>query len=351
MVYGYANNMKPSGCAEYAAAAKKTTWMALSKRLNAAAHGHIHELVGGSWHHAFAASNHGDTSPAVYTFAHQIQALSKMLWREGYVTCPPACDMATPAADCLCAGNREKLGGQPAGQVLQDVGILAAAEFYDEGFHSLTARDFLDDSGAYKPVIDGYTEAESTHTYNKLLDALLNPGHLGDMFQATSSNDITFWTIHLTVDRLWHYKRLGNLGNYDETWDPFHTCYGHNPRNVQPFSNLFGETGEGAFGAATTVSSGGGDAAASLTSRRQLLAAGGGDGASGKAPVRTSADPPGTSADSPASSAPAVPAGTYYTNMELYSLLHPASQKLQYVYDNFNWAHCDQIGYEITNLW
>lgn len=68
---------------------------------------------------------------------------------------------------------------------------------------------------------------------------LCSPGHIGDMFQATSTNDITFWVLHPTVDRLWHYKRLGNLANYDETWDPYHKCYGHNPTNYQPFKNLF----------------------------------------------------------------------------------------------------------------
>lgn len=61
------------------------------------------------------------------------------------------------------------------------------------------------------------------------------------MFQATSTNDMTFWVLHPTVDRLWHYKRLGDLTDYDETWDPYHKCYGHNPTNYQPFKNLFDE--------------------------------------------------------------------------------------------------------------
>ena len=69
--------------------------------------------------------------------------------------------------------------------------------------------------------------------------ALCQPGHIGDMFQATSSNDVTFWVLHGTLDRLWHFKRLGNKKNFDETWDPYHTCYGHNPLDFQPFKNLF----------------------------------------------------------------------------------------------------------------
>merc|ERR1711998_33236 len=27
--------------------------------------------------------------------------------------------------------------------------------------------------------------------------------------------------------------------NFDETWDPYHTCYGHDPSNFQPFKNIF----------------------------------------------------------------------------------------------------------------
>ena len=354
-VYGYHNNMKPSGCDTYAAAVKKTSWISLSKVLNAAAHGHIHELMGGSWHHYFQTANQGASSPAVYTFAHQIQAMSKMLWRDGYVTCPETCDMTTPADECQCQANLDKLGTKPSGQVLQEVGILSAVEFFDEGFHTLSSEHFLDDEGNYKPVLDGYTELESTHVYNRLLGMLANPGHLGDMYQATSSNDITFWTIHLTVDRLWHYKRLGNLANYDETWDPYHTCYGHNPRDVQPFMNLFGETHAGAYAANVTVSSGNSDKSSSSSSadvegllpadRRRLDASEitGGDGVSGKAPAQKASDSSSLSSTSTAN--------TYYTNMELYTLLHPMSQKLQYVYDNFNWPHCDQMGREISNLW
>ena len=75
-------------------------------------------------------------------------------------------------------------------------------------------------------TLPGYTALQSRHIYDELLKLLCSPGHIGDMFQATSSNDITFWVLHPTVDRLWHYKRLGNTGDYDDTWDPYHTCYG-----------------------------------------------------------------------------------------------------------------------------
>lgn len=47
--------------------------MSLSKVLNAAAHGHIHETVGGSWNHYFS-KEAGEENDNVLTFAHEIQA-------------------------------------------------------------------------------------------------------------------------------------------------------------------------------------------------------------------------------------------------------------------------------------
>lgn len=47
--------------------------MSLSKVLNAAAHGHIHETVGGSWNHYFG-DEAGEETDNVLTFAHEIQA-------------------------------------------------------------------------------------------------------------------------------------------------------------------------------------------------------------------------------------------------------------------------------------
>merc|ERR1712096_54485 len=101
-VYGYKNNFKPSGCSEYHNAFNMKNWMKMSKQLNAAAHGHLHELMGGSWNHDYSDFENGEVHPAVLTFAHAIQALSKDMWRVGYVACPTVCDMSTASSDCTC---------------------------------------------------------------------------------------------------------------------------------------------------------------------------------------------------------------------------------------------------------
>merc|ERR1711988_130697 len=161
-----------------------------------------------------------------------------MGWRAGYISCPDSCEMDTAWEDCQCefdAGSYE--GEKTSYEILDEVGILAQVDYYDESGHKINS--YYDENGTIYYTLPGYTEEASKPIYDELLEMLAVPGHIGDMFQATSSNDITFWVLHGTVDRLWHYKRLGPTDNYDETWDPYHTCYCHNPSNFQPFKNVF----------------------------------------------------------------------------------------------------------------
>ena len=82
-----------------------------------------------------------------------------------------------------------------------------------------------------------------------------------------------------------HWKRLANDSNFDDTWDAYHTCYGHNPDEFQPFSDLFTTPSKDAF----------------------------------------------------------------YTNQEIKDLLHPMHDATPYVYDHFKWSHCSALGYDMSN--
>ena len=104
--------------------------------------------------------------------------------------------------------------------------------------------------------------------------------------------------MHPTLDRLLHWKRL-NGGFEDEHWDDntyVHrddgVCWGHQQHDALLWSNLFGE-------------------------------------------------------DADADSA----TGHHYTNGELYALTDPQSHdSLPYVYDNFEWDHCDAQGVSLRGL-
>jgi|MDSY01.2.fsa_nt_gb hypothetical protein len=289
LVYGYKNNISPSGCKEYHNAMNKDNWMAMSRQLNSAAHGHIHETMGGAWNSNFKThadarvGADGNTVASVMAFAHEIQALSKELWRADYISCPQLCSMDTPWKACSCQCDAEKIGDLSAYEVLYNSGVLSTVDYFDSGGTAIDS--YLDGDGNPMKVLDGYSEDESNEIYESMLKALCQPGHIGDMFQATSSNDVTFWVLHGTLDRLWHFKRLGNQKNFDETWDPYHTCYGHNPGDYQPFKNLFDEDDR------------------------------------------------------------------YYSNAELYQLFNPSGVSIPYMYENFEWPHCEESGYTIRNTW
>lgn len=279
-IYGYQNNLKPSGCFEYHNAMRKSTWMTFSKQLNSAAHGHLHETMGGSWNHR-TPDAHRSVSPAVLSYAHEIQALSKNLWRAGFVTCPDECDMTTAWEDCQCTCDPNATAGLKPYEILSAGDVLGSVQYYDA--QDRVVSEFIDANGTAYLTLPNHNSNETQDIYAELLESLCSPGHIGDMFQATSSNDITFWVLHGTLDRLWHFKRLGDTSNFDETWDPYHPCSSHNPDSFQPFKNLFDE------------------------------------------------------------------ADSYYSNARLYDLFNPAGNHMPYLYDNFQWPHCDMVGYRMRN--
>eukprot|EP00903_Cladosiphon_okamuranus_P007185 g6977.t1 len=81
---------------------------------------------------------------------------------------------------------------------------------------------------------------------------------------------------------------------FNETWVSDSTCVGHNEHDVQPFHDLFLEE---------RVSGREGEESSEVTAAKK-----------------------------------------FYTNGELYALLHPSKMDLPYVYDNFEWPHCDEQG-------
>ncbi|CAM9254244.1 unnamed protein product [Phaeothamnion confervicola] len=278
-VAGYSQNLKPSGCAEYFKAMRKETWMSLAAQLNAAAHGHIHETVGGSWNHFYMRET-GSAGPVVYDFAHLMQALTKELWRAGFLTCPNHCGSGAPWRECQCTCDAASLRGLSPYDVLREAGILNQTGFFNGLHRPMVSK--RDADGTVMFGFEGFSDAEAAHAYKSMLRTLCAPGHMGDMFQATSPNDVTFWVLHPTLDRLWHWKRLADDTGFDHTWIPTGTCYGHDPEQLQPFKNLFDSDDR------------------------------------------------------------------YYSNAELYRLLDPRNDDLPYVYANFEWPHCELLGYDMS---
>lgn len=110
LIYGVFNNLKPSGCSEYNRGLSYRDWMSVSVTLNANTHGHLHELIGGSW-----AASHSITVPDAdledsgyedaYEFAHGTEINSKILWRAGYITCPSGMTTSKTWDDYMASGE------------------------------------------------------------------------------------------------------------------------------------------------------------------------------------------------------------------------------------------------------
>jgi hypothetical protein len=103
--------------------------------LNANLHGHIHELVGGSWnpdeHIKMPTSAAGMVN--AYEFAHATEAFSKILWRYDVLVCPESCTLGvTRPRDCTCVCTEESYQGMTPAHILSSTGIIKFLVFYDK---------------------------------------------------------------------------------------------------------------------------------------------------------------------------------------------------------------------------
>ena len=141
------------------------------------------------------------------------------------------------------------------------------------------------------------------------------------MWQASSSLDPSFWVTHPTMERLWMFKRLTGTMT-DLTWPDTDTyvldeetgttslevlslygddCAGHRGMDVFPFG-LAVDDGDPGFMARTAIK---------------------GDEVNGNS----------------------------LTNREILLALDPRVNQLSYIYDTFEWPHCDLDGIHMSDTW
>ncbi|CAN0490372.1 unnamed protein product [Ectocarpus sp. 8 AP-2014] len=90
--------------------------MLLTESMNAGAHGHIHELLGGAWSSDWSGF-YNRTEKIILPFVHTIVPLMKYLWRTEYLQCETTCDFSVSWADCRCALSTEAVAGQTPSEV------------------------------------------------------------------------------------------------------------------------------------------------------------------------------------------------------------------------------------------
>lgn len=112
---------------------------------------------------------------------------------------------------------------------------------------------------------------------------------VGDHLEASSAYDISFWPIHPTIDRLWQWKKLKGMFS-DETWP----------------STSFSIYGDSCAGHRED----------DIIPIPDLV--------------------------------PGLPGNL--TNGELYGLMDPSADTLDFVFDTFEWKHCTDYGIDFSNL-
>jgi hypothetical protein len=204
------------------------------------------------------------------------------------MTCPSVCSAGTSESDCQCYCDKslDVWKDKTSYEILDDTGIFRKIYNLDStGFIQRTSTG-AESSMTY--WLDGKTDEEQSLIWDGLIEATCYPGYIGTMYEGESPNDITFWVLHTTMDRLWHWMRLSPYYyGFDDTWvdGKYGDCSGHYAEDLPGnFTNLFDNNNE------------------------------------------------------------------IYTNSELYSGLHPMNEDLQYVYDNFVWSHCEEKGFDFSNL-
>lgn len=291
MIAGYKNNLKPRGCSGFSKCLSYNSWSSLAQCLNTDAHGHIHELVGGSFDGAWVTDTESNSSllsigehlfDEPYNLLHLALFMSKNLWRDGIMACPEYCSMdSADGTDCACSCDAKQLESETAYETLERAGVLGRAAFFD---HQSEHIELVMSKGTGKQVynLKNMPQHEQDHVWESLRENLCSVGKIGDMYSASSPSDVTFWVMHPTIERLWHWIRLSsNETTFDDSWPVENDCAGHNGDDVQPFTGeLFDDPQRG-----------------------------------------------------------------YLTNAELYELMHPLTGSLEYIYDSYQWPHCIKRGY------
>lgn len=263
--------------------------------LNGDTHGPVHIMMGGQFH---TSVNQTDIVNAHW--AQRIQLLVfKSLWRMGYAVCPSFCSNGTSQDACQCSCPAVD---DPYQVLVEDTGVMhwiddvSPLVYYDEN------------KGVYK--IRGYHGEKLTQAWHDLLQAFCNPAYVGDLYTSNAPADPLFWVIHTAGERLMSWRRILSYNNkmpLDETWG-----YEH-PSGVPSDTGIVCDWSK-------------------VTKDDEKpecdLAACIGHAEDDLLPIDVMGRP--------------------YTNIEFYHFMNPYNEDLPYLYDNYDYSHCEAEGVHLS---
>jgi len=248
------------------------TWFAWSWEAGYSPHGPVHAWVGG-----IGGGNAEDTFDALHSNGDlddeslsllKMQAFSRLknLWRAEAIEAPKSCSADSPVEECTWACVDEPGTNSDIREQLQMANVMPA-------------------SSSYQTIVK-----------KAVCEATYWPG---DMFEAASPIEASFWPIHPTMDRLLQYKDLVQPFT-NKTWFLTDSSLPHSGTACEyPKSECKGHhAGDLTYWKSTTKSSDGTYSA------------------------------------------------EYLTNEEVRNALLPTGEyKASYIYNHFDWKHCDVLGH------
>lgn len=272
--YGFTLDDAP-GCKQHYDVMQETTFKDFGVLIQYAPHGTVHAMIGGVWGADFREKllNHGYSAVHAANVGLEAFATQKNLWRAYQLECPTECSEDAPALACKCTCPNLK-SWMEAGWT-HDILAAVSPLFFEKSYLLNTNKHDISDI-ILKLMCNDFDE------YNPII---------GDSLESASPTDISFWNMHPTVDRLYHWKAINGFKN--NTWEDNMSrsvsfqnvgyCWGHNFDDVTVWKNLFDDD------------------------------------------------------DTP------------YSNKDLYEVFDSTkSTAMPYIYDNFEWTHCEEEGYPLA---
>lgn len=252
------------------------------------AHAGVHLMVGGTvgcedWKDL---ANLTDSMGHIEEMATQSSFILRNIWRYSLCSVPETCSFDAPDETCkmMCDGCGEE------GFIEK---MLVELNAWDTGFWS-------------------HLDAFAKEQFAQKVFCSNKKWYVGDQLESSSPADVSFWPIHPTIERLVQYKRLvsplpwvtWNASGNGVGWDDYckwghefgSGCDGHHEDDLTSFKMTF------------------------LTTTNESSFDVGGN--------------------------PATVNNGHLTNGEVLSLSNPAETVfLPYIYDTYEWPHCDNLGY------
>jgi len=221
--------------------------------------------------------------------------MAKNLWRQGYLRCPTYCSDDTEAQDCMCSCPAEFKGDMTPYEFLLKTNMLH--------WLSVMAVKFYEADGKFH--IQDLTQDKEDEVWAAAAEFLCNTYHPGEMYSSASPYDPTFWPIHPSAERFLNKRRLSD--DFDDSWG-------------------YDDTGNAASD--TGIICDWTEAVTKLdlpTCRMGICRGHNEDDLM-----------PFISFDGEES---------IMTNSEFYAFIHPSNEQVPYVYDSFDYSHCEEDGY------